>query len=79
MNEEDFTKIMINDERIKFEPNYSDDYRGMHIVLINSNTGKIVHKEIFDTSNSSEKLEEWIGDGLPDGFIVVVAWNNECT
>lgn len=59
--------------------NESKNYRGLHIVVINGNDGRIEKAQVFDTFRSSETLEKFINAKTPDGSIIVVASQDDCT
>ena len=58
--------------------NESGHYRGLHVVVINPNTGKVDFKNVFDTNQSSEALETFIDTGITEGFIIVAACKDDC-
>ena len=72
-----FAKIMINDKQVKVEKNENNHYRGLHIVIVNPQTGKVESAQAFDTYISSEALEAFT-DEIPEGRIVVAACMDEC-
>lgn len=53
-----------------------NDLRGLHIVLVDPESGKIKSKKVFDTYKSSEKLEKHIRC-IPDNLIVIAACKDE--
>lgn len=82
-----FAKICINDVPVEVKPNTSGNYRGLHIVIINPETGKVDTAQVFDTYKSSQEFETFIykGDSFitinvtpPEGHIVVAACSDDC-
>lgn len=71
-------KIMVNDELIQLEKNENGHFRGLHIVVINRQNGKIKEAKVFDTYKASEKFEEFIDHEVPGGHIVVAACKDDC-
>ena len=53
--------------------NENGTYRGLHIVIINPDNGKVEFTNVFDTYDSSELLEQFINTHIPEGRIVVAA------
>ena len=53
--------------------------RGLHIVIVNPLTGKVVLAKVFDTYISSEEFERFAKDKIDFGFIVIAACKDECT
>ena len=64
---------------LELEVNENNHDRGLHIVMIDVDTGKVSHAEIFDTYKSSNALDWMIKkiDGKKD-FIIVAACKDEC-
>ena len=50
----------------------------MHIALINPIDGEVCLQEVFDTYKSSESLNEFIKNGIPEEVIVVAACQDDC-
>ena len=44
-----FAKITINGEQVKLDPNEHGHNRGLHIVVVNPEDGKIELAQVFDT------------------------------
>ena len=61
------------------EKNENDHYRGLHIVVIDVDTGRVETAKVFDTYESSEGIDAFIDGGVPEGHIVVAACKDECT
>ena len=49
--------IMINDISVQFEKNENNHLRGLHIVIINSVTGKVEMTRVFDTYKTSDGFD----------------------
>ena len=60
------------------EPNENFHFRGMHIVVLHPENGKVFWAKVFDTYISSEKLEHFITT-IPDGYIIAAGCKDECT
>ena len=71
-------KISINNIHINVEKNENDHYRGLHIVIINPSNGKVSAGRVFDTYKTSEQLDSFILNCVPDNYIVVAACKDEC-
>ena len=54
------TKITINEEIVKLEPNSNGHFRGLHVIVVNPNDGNIEYAQVFDTYKSSDSLQEFI-------------------
>ena len=52
-----FARMTINEVPVDLEPNVNGHYRGLHVVIINPNSGEIVKRQVFDTYRSSEIFE----------------------
>ena len=72
------TEITINDEKVKMETNPQNNSNGLHIVVINSANGRIELAKIFDTSSSSAKFDQFIGNQIPHGYIIAAACHHDC-
>lgn len=62
---------MINDTLVKVELNENGHYRGLHIAVINPETGKTSLAKAFDTYESSKKFDTFISINIPKSHIVV--------
>ena len=49
----------------------------MHIVIINT-IGNVESAKVFDTHTTSLRLNEFVSTGVPEGYIVVAACNDDC-
>ena len=63
---------------MKVEKNENGHYRGLHIVLINSEDGKVEMAKVFDTYQSSDEIARFITDDIPEGTIVAAACQDDC-
>lgn len=72
--------IKINDIPVKMEPNENQHLRGLHIVIVNPQDGKIETAKVFDTYESSKSLDKFLSrTGVPLGYIIVAACSDDCT
>ena len=69
----DFAKISINDAKVHVHKNSDHQYRGIHIVLINPQTGKVIFGKVFDTYKSSDTFHDFMQKPIAPGTIVVAA------
>ena len=58
--------------------NENKHYRGLHIVVINTPYGTVEFAKVFDTYKSSAELDDFIDQGVPEHYIVVVACKDDC-
>ena len=61
------------------EENEGSFDRGLHIVVINPFNGILEWAIVFDTCTSSEDLDCFITNDIPEGYIVVAACMDDCT
>ena len=75
-----FAKIMINNELVEVDAFEDVEFRGLHIVMIDPSTGKVLSSQVFDTYKTSENINSFIKDIKEEskGHIVVVACKDEC-
>lgn len=73
-----FAKIAINGVEVHMTKNCNNHQRGLHIVVINSETGKIEVSQVFDTYQSSAAFNDFIATDIPMGHIVVAACKDDC-
>ena len=52
--------IRVNDVPVYLDKNENDNDRGLHIVVINANNGRIDSAKVFDTYTTSEEFELFI-------------------
>ena len=72
-------KIMINDLPLILGKNENGNFRGLHIVTINPDDGKVAEAKVFDTYKSSYTFDEFTTHEVPEGYIVVAACMDDCT
>ena len=79
----DFAQISVNGILINgTDRNENNNYRGLHMVLLNHQTGKIKTNAIFDTYNTSHGIDFFIencSELIPEGTIIVAACKDEMT
>ena len=74
-----FATITRNNELLKVERNENKHYRGLHIVIINPENGKVECAKVFDTYKSSACIDNFLFNiDLPEGYIVVAACKDDC-
>ena len=71
-------EISINNVPVAVESNEHNHSRGLHIVIINAETGKVEMAKAFDTYKTSAALEASIAKGVTAGRIVVAACKDDC-
>ena len=67
----------MNGYQVELEKNQNNHYRGLHIVVINPSNGIVDFARVFDTYQTSERFEEFVGQ-VPAGHIVVAACMDDC-
>ena len=78
-NDGGWAAIRVNELSLNIPKNENQNYRGLHLAVVDPKTSKAIIKECFDTYSSSTKLEEFIASDLvPDGFIVAAACRDDC-
>ena len=50
-------EISIDGTAVKMLKNESNHYRGLHLVIIDPDSGKVVTNQVYDTYKSSDALE----------------------
>ena len=50
----------MNGTKVEVTPNENDNYRGLHVAVINKEDGTIESAQVFDTYESSENLDAFI-------------------
>ena len=78
-----FARIYLNDRQITLLPNENKHDRGLHMVVINPASGKVVLAQVFDTYKSSDMFEELFVKSkrmleLSFGYIVAAACKDDC-
>ena len=58
--------------------NESGHFRGLHIVVINPDDGKVFFAKCFDTYKTCKGFDRFILYGAPPGFIVIAACKDDC-
>ena len=74
-------KVFINDNHVMVETNESDNFRGLHIIVISPTDGHVISAKVFDTHVSSKRFDEFVNyeiDHFPDGCIIAAACKDEC-
>ena len=62
-----YARISLNDVPVEMNLNENNHSRGLHIVTIHPSSGKVKFAQVFDTYESSSKLEEFIvQNNIPD-------------
>ena len=74
----DFAVIDINTKPVYLNRNSNSNYRGLHIVILDINTGKTLYAQVFDTYTTSEYIDKFIKFDFPEGSVVVAACKDEC-
>ena len=69
---------MINNVVVPIILNESKHDRGLHIVYINPNGGKVEVAQCFDTYRNCERFNEFITHSIPADYIVIAACKDEC-
>lgn len=64
---------------VKVNPNENNNFRGLHLVVINPKNGKVETARAFDTYESSEEFDKFLNTYIPDQYIIVAACKDECT
>lgn len=65
---------------MELERNLNGVERGLHVVVINRETGKPTAQKIFDTYTSADQFDDFVdASNIPDGHIVIAACKDECT
>lgn len=65
--------LTLNGKPIECELNELNHNRGLHLAVINPETGKIEFAQIFDTHGTSELFDKFIDSDIKVGHIVVAA------
>ena len=49
------------------------------MVVLNQDDGKVESTKCFDTFKSSEEIDAFVKQGVPEGRIILAACQDECT
>ena len=60
------------------EKNESNTLRGLHIVVLHPNTGKVVTAKVFDTYAYAELFDDFVTKKIPDDHIIIAACKDDC-
>lgn len=72
--------IKVNGKKVDVEKSLSGHNRGLHIVVINNLTFKIMFTKVFDTYATSSDLDTFIIKiKIPEGYIIAAASDDDCT
>ena len=72
--------ITINNSPVSLKKNSSGHFRGLHIVIVDSVTGKLKYGKVFDTYKTSQYFERFINqEKVAHGHIVIAVCEDECT
>lgn len=64
---------------MEVEKNENGHHRGLHIVVINPESGMVESAKAFDTYKSSEGLDKFLDTAtIPDRHIVITACKDDC-
>lgn len=75
-----FAVISVNGAKVEVEKNVHGHDRGLHVVLVNPENGKVEWTKVFDTYEKPEGFDYFCANvHIPHGFIVVAACKDECT
>ena len=78
-NAGDFAQITINQKLITVERNENDHYRGLHVVLVNPQTGEVELAKAFDTYKAATDFDKFVLNKWRwHGYIVAAACKDEC-
>ena len=70
--------ITVNDLAVKLEMNESNDYRGLHIVVVHPSNGNVLVARVFLIGPDSDAFDTFISGDLPEGSIVAAACKDDC-
>lgn len=73
------SEITINGEKVVMQLNENGNLRGLHLAVIDPEDGHVALASVFDTYKSSCALDNFIDEGIPDGYIVVATCKDDCT
>lgn len=69
--------MKINNQKVAVLKNENNDFRGVHIYLINPENGLVVVAKVFDTYKSPDYFDGLISQKIPEGYIVVAACKDD--
>ena len=52
---------------MELEKNSNDHLRGLHIVVLDSQSGEVQLAQVFDTYDSSQEFDHFISQHVPNG------------
>ena len=71
--------MSIDGDVIELQANENGHRRGMHLVIINPQNGKVETAQVFDTYKTSEDFASFVTEPIPKGRIVAAACEDDCT
>lgn len=72
------SRISINGQDVEMLKNEHNNYRGLHVVIINKLAYRVELAAVFDTYKTSKLLDNLIDGGIPHGYIVIISCQDEC-
>ena len=73
-----FAITAIDDGPVVVEKNSDGHYRGLHIVALHPETGKVLLAKCFDTYKSGDEFDAFIQEPLPKDSVIVAACADDC-
>ena len=75
-----YAHIYVDGQEVPMKSNINGHFRGLHIVLINPESGQNICQGIFDTYKSSDQFEAFLREQppIPAGTIVIAACKDDC-
>lgn len=71
-------RVTINSELVPVDLNEHSHDRGLHIIVVNPDNGKVEMATAFDTYKTSYVFDAFIAKAMPDGYIVIAACKDDC-
>ena len=71
-------EILVNDLAVKCKMNENGHQRGLHVVVIDAETGEVETAQVFDTYQRGVGFDEFIETAIPEGRIIAAACKDEC-
>ena len=68
----------MSDLAVKCKSNHNGHQRGLHVVVINAETGEVETAQVFDTYQTGVGFDEFIDTAIPEGRIIAAACKDEC-